>query len=110
MTQRYRAHAIALLAGAAMIAMGGAAHATAFTVSASATTKTPPNVTQTDAKSFAQFDPATGTLTGVKFTLTSTSDVNSIASITGGEAGTAKSSMSATFQVLGPGAGGPLAV
>ena len=60
--------------------------------------------------SFSQFDTSLGTLTGVKFTLSNsvTTEVSTFA-VTGGE-GSGSATMSATFEITGPGQGGPLSI
>lgn len=66
--------------------------------------------TAVEPLSFSQFDTSLGTLTGVKFTLSNsvTTEVSTFA-VTGGE-GSGNATMSATFEITGPGQGGPLSL
>lgn len=93
--------AMALLAS-----LAGPAQATIITQSFSVDT----SGTALEPLSFSQFDTSLGTLTGVKFTLSNsvTTEVSTIA-VTGGE-GSGTATMSATFEITGPGQSGPLSI
>jgi hypothetical protein len=98
------ASAIALVAGAGLLAAtAGPAQATITTQPFSVDT----SGTLVEPLSFSQFDTSLGTLTGVKFTLSNsvTTEVSTFA-VTGGE-GSGSATMSATFEITGPGQGGP---
>jgi hypothetical protein len=94
--KRRRKGSAAALAVGATIAMGTAVPAHALSFSLSATTA----ASDADTLSFAKFDPALGTLTGVKFSL-SDSSASTSASVTlsGAEAGSAQTTVQSVFEV-----------
>jgi hypothetical protein len=94
-----------LSAMALLASLAGPAQATIVTQPFSVDT----SGTLVEPLSFSQFDTSLGTLTGVKFTLSGSVTEVSTFAVTGGE-GSGNATMSATFEISGPGQGGPLSL
>jgi hypothetical protein len=99
-----RVSALAVMAGAGVLAATAAPARAQQTLSFSTDSATQPD----NMLNFNQFDPTLGTLTGVSFALTnSAASVSATITLTGGEAGFGAGEAVVDFLATGPGAGGP---